>query len=117
MLCVSMVHAHNHAALPANVKHTVKRDICELVLLTKKHVTSEGACRWQWQRLSSKLHLVDTSDGTEVASLHASSIRPGTPLQDLITVLGSDRDSIWVRIVVASAMMEVARRRRWVYDV
>lgn len=73
--------------------------------------------RWQWQRLSSKLHLVDTANGTEVASLHGSGMKPGSPLQDLITILSNDRNSVWVRIVVASAIMEVARRRRWVYDV
>lgn len=72
--------------------------------------------RWQGKRTSSKLILVDTFDGSEVASLHGGGIKPGSPLQDLIAILSSDRDSIWVRIVVGSAIMEVARKRRWLYD-
>lgn len=60
---------------------------------------------------------MDTSNGTEVASLHSSGMKPGSPLQDLVTILSNNREFVWVRIVVASAIMEVARRRRWVYDV
>ncbi|KAL0047350.1 hypothetical protein WJX82_001169 [Trebouxia sp. C0006] len=68
--------------------------------------------RWQTSSLSVPLKMCLMEMGTrqEMAHLQGSWVWPWSVKQDHITLVGEMRESMWVRIVIASGMSEASRR-------
>ena len=73
-------------------------------------------CRWDAQ-LRSTLILTDMSTGKEVAMFQADGSARLLPwnAEDRIRISGSCHDSMWMRLVIASGIIEADRigSRRW----